>query len=184
MLTTLTDGWWTFALRGVVALLFGLGALSYPGLTLLVLIVFFGAYALIDGATALIMGIGERKSYTFLLIGLISVAAGIVALVRPGATALALLFVIGVWAVVHGVTEIVAAMQIRKEVEGEWAIALSGVVSVLFGLFVLARPGAGALALVWLIASYAFVFGILQLMLGFKLRRLKKEMAAASAPVM
>jgi uncharacterized membrane protein HdeD (DUF308 family) len=100
---------------------------------------------------------------------------------RPGATALALLWLIGIWALVRGVGEIMAAIQIRKEVEGEWAIALSGVISVLFGLFVLARPGAGALALVWLIAIYAFASGILKLMLGFKLRRLKKTMESATA---
>lgn len=184
MLKALTDGWWVFALRGALALLFGLGALSYPGLTVLVLIIFFGVYALIDGVMALLMGIGEKKWSGYMLLGLISVAAGVIAIARPGATALALLFVIGIWALVKGVTEIVAAIQIRKEVEGEWALALSGVFSILFGLFILVRPGAGALALVWLIAIYAFAFGILQLMVGFKLRRLKKEMQSAAAPAM
>jgi len=184
MLKALADGWWAFALRGTLALLFGLGALSYPGLTLLVLIIFFGIYALIDGITALLMGIGEKKWYVYMLLGLISVAAGVIAIARPGVTALALLFVIGLWALIKGVTEIVAAIQIRKEVEGEWALALSGVFSVLFGLFVLVRPGAGALALVWLIAIYAFALGILQLMLGFRLRRMKKEMESAAAPAM
>ncbi len=184
MLKALSDSWWVFALRGALALLFGVGALSYPGLTVLVLIIFFGIYALIDGVMALVMGIGEKKWSGYMLLGLISVAAGVVAIARPGATALALLFVIGIWALVKGVTEIVAAIQIRKEVEGEWALALSGVFSVLFGLFILVRPGAGALALVWLIAIYAFALGILQLMVGFKLRRVKKEMQSASAPAM
>ena len=176
MLKGLADSWWSFAMRGTFALLFGIGALSYPGLTVLVLIIFFGVYALVDGLTGLIMGIGEKKWYVYLLLGVISVLAGLFALVRPGATALALLWLIGIWAVVKGITEIVAAIQIRKEVEGEWAIALSGVVSVLFGVFVLARPGDGALAVVWLIAIYAFMHGILELVTGFKLRRLKKEM--------
>ena len=184
MLKALSDSWWVFALRGALALLFGVGALSYPGLTVLVLIIFFGVYALIDGVAALLMGIGEKKWSGYMLLGLISVAAGVVAIARPGATALALLFVIGIWALVKGVTEIVAAIQIRKEVEGEWALALSGVFSVLFGLFILVRPGAGALALVWLIAIYAFSLGILQLMVGFKLRRVKKQMASAAAPAM
>jgi uncharacterized membrane protein HdeD (DUF308 family) len=167
-------------MRGALALLFGLGALSYPGLTVLVLIIFFGVYALIDGLTAVMMGIGEKKWFVYLLLGLVSVAAGIFAIARPGATALALLWLIGIWAVVKGIAEIAAAIQIRKEVEGEWAIALSGVISILFGVFVLARPGAGALALVWLIAIYAFAHGILELMLGFKLRRLKKGMESAA----
>ena len=180
MLKGLADSWWTFAVRGVIALLFGVGALSYPVPTVLVLIIFFGVYALIDGVTALVMGIGGNKRPAYLLLGVVSIAAGVFAIARPGATALALLWLIGVWAVVRGVGEIMAAIQIRKEVEGEWAIALSGVISILFGLFVLARPGAGALALVWLIAIYAFASGLLKLMLGFKLRRVKKEMESAT----
>ena len=180
MLKGLADSWWSFSIRGVISLLFGMAALSYPIKTVLVLIIFFGVYALIDGITALLMGIGDKKWYVYLLLGLVSIAAGVIAIARPGATALALLFVIGVWALVRGLGEIMAAIQIRKEVEGEWAIALSGVLSVVFGLFVLARPGAGALALVWLIAVYAFASGILKLMLGFKLRRVKREMESAT----
>jgi uncharacterized membrane protein HdeD (DUF308 family) len=181
VLKALANSWWTFAVRGAFALLFGIGALSYPGLTVLLLIVFFGVYALVDGVSALVLGIGETKRLAYVLLGLISIAAGVFAFARPGATALALLWLIGIWAVAKGVAEIVAAIQIRKEVEGEWAIALSGVISILFGVFVLARPGAGALALVWLIAIYAFASGILKLMLGFKLRRLKKTMESAAA---
>jgi len=176
----LADSWWTFAVRGVIALLFGIGALSYPDLTVLVLVIFFGVFVFVDGVTALVMGFGEKKRPTYVFLGLVSVAAGLFALVRPGATALALLWLIGIWALVRGIGEIVAAIQIRKEVEGEWAIALSGVVSVLFGIFVLARPGAGALAMVWIIAIYAFANGILKLMLGFKLRRVKKTMDSAA----
>lgn len=181
MLKELADSWWYFAVRGVIALLFGMAALSYPAITVLVLVIFFGVYALIDGITALLTGIGEKKRVAYVLLGLVSIAAGIFAIARPGATALAVLWLIGVWALVRGIGEIMAAIQIRKEVEGEWAIALSGVISVLFGLFVLARPGAGALAMVWLIAIYAFASGILKLMLGFKLRRLKKSMESATA---
>ena len=178
MLKDIVDGWWSFALRGTLALLFGIGALSYPGLTLLILIIFFGIYALIDGITAILMALGEKKWPVYVAIGVISMLAGLVAIARPGATALALLFVIGVWAMVKGIGEIVAAIQLRKEIEGEWVLALSGVLSILFGLFVLARPGAGALALVWLIALYAFAHGILDLLLGFKLRRMKKAVEA------
>jgi len=180
MIKALVDSWWSFALRGVLALLFGLGALSFPGLTLVVLIVFFGIWALIDGFAALMMAFGEKKRLPYILLGLLSLIVGIYALARPGATALALLWLIGIWAVIRGVGEIMAAIQIRKEVTGEWAIALSGVISILFGIFVLARPGAGALALVWVIAVYAFLSGILKLMLGFKLRRMKKELDASA----
>ena len=133
MLKALANSWWTFAVRGAFALLFAMGALSYPGLTVLLLIIFFGVYALVDGATSLVLGIGGKKRPVYLLLGLVSIAAGVFALARPGATAVALLWLIGIWAVVKGIGEIVAAIQIRKEVEGEWAIALSGVISVLFG---------------------------------------------------
>jgi len=180
VLKGLADSWWTFAVRGVIALLFGIGALAYPGPTVFILIIFFGVYVLVDGVTALVMGLGERKRPAYVLLGLVSIAAGMFAIIRPGATALALLWLIGIWALVRGIGEIVAAIQIRKEVEGEWAIALSGVISVLFGLFVLARPGAGALAMLWLIAIYAFASGLLKLMLGFKLRRVKKAMESAT----
>jgi len=181
VLKGLADSWWTFAVRGVIALLFGIGALSYPALTVFVLVIFFGIFVLVDGVTALVMGFGGKKRPAYILLGLVSVAAGVFAMLRPGATALALLWLIGIWALVKGIGEIVAAIQIRKEVEGEWAIALSGVISVLFGIFVLARPGAGALAMVWLIAIYAFISGILKLMLGIKLRRLKKAIESAPA---
>jgi uncharacterized membrane protein HdeD (DUF308 family) len=180
VLKGLADSWWTFAVRGVIALLFGIGALSYPALTVFVLVIFFGAFVLVDGVTALVMGFGGKKRPAYVFLGLVSVAAGLFAIVRPGATALALLWLIGLWALVRGIGEIVAAIQIRKEVEGEWAIALSGVVSVLFGIFVLARPGAGALAMVWLIAIYAFASGLLKLMLGFRLRRVKKALDSAT----
>lgn len=180
MLKALADSWWHFAMRGVVALLFGVVALSYPGRTVLFLIILFGLYALLEGVGALLTGMGEKKRFAYLLLGLVSIAAGIFAIARPGATAVAVLWLIGIWAVVRGIGEIMAAIQIRKEVEGEWAIALSGVISLLFGVFVLARPGAGALAVIWLIAIYAFASGILKLMLGFKLRRLKKAMETAS----
>jgi uncharacterized membrane protein HdeD (DUF308 family) len=180
MLRALADRWWTFALRGALALLFGLGLLAYPVLTLWALIVMFGVYALVDGVGAIILGIGAEKWFLYLLLGVISILAGIVAIARPGATALAILWVIGLWAFVKGVAEIMAAIRIRKEVQGEWALALSGVISAVFGVFVLARPGGGALALYWLIAIYAFAFGILHLMVGFKLRRLKKGMESGS----
>jgi len=180
MLKALADSWWHFAVRGVVALLFGVVALAYPARTVLFLIILFGVYALLEGVAALLTGIGARKRPAYVLLGLISIAAGIFAMARPGATAVALLWLIGVWAVVRGIGEVIAAIQIRKEIEGEWAIALSGVISVLFGVFVLARPGAGALALIWLIAAYALASGILKLMLGFKLRGLKKHMESVT----
>mgnify|MGYP001819689211 FL=1 len=184
MLKQLADNWWSFAMRGVFALLFGTLALSFPEVTLLALILMFGLWALIDGVTALIMAIGEKGWFWYLLAGILSAGVGLFALARPGATGLALLWLIGIWAVVKGFVEIMEAIQLRKEIEGEWALILTGAISILFGIIVLARPGAGALALVWLIAVYAYLFGVLQLMIGFRLRRLKKSMESESVPAM
>ena len=182
MLKEFADNWWAFALRGAFALIFGTLALSYPGLTLLVLIILFGVWTLIDGVTAVIMAIGQKGWIWYLLAGFLSVGVGVFAISRPGATGLALLFLIGIWAVAKGVIEIIEAIQLRNEIEGEWALILTGVISILFGLFVLVRPGAGALALVWLIVIYSYMFGILQLMIGLRLRRLKNQMEAQAAP--
>lgn len=184
MLKELADHWWSFALRGAFALLFGTLALSYPALTVVVLIVLFGVWALMDGITGVIMALGHKGWVWYLLAGFISVGVGVFAVARPGATALALLFLIGIWAVAKGIVEIIAAIQLRKLIRGEWALMLGGVVSILFGLFVLARLGAGALAVLWLIVLYAYVFGILHLMIGLRLRRVKKEAERGPVPAM
>lgn len=174
MLATLAEHWWAFVLRGIFAILFGIGALAFPGLTVLVLVVLFSFYCFVDGFTSLAMAFEADHKAWYVIGGLVSLAAGVITFARPGVTAIALLMLIGVWAIVRGVIEIVAAIQIRKLVEGEWLLALAGVVSVLFGLIVLFRPGAGALAIIWLIAFFALILGFLLLGVGFKLRRLKK----------
>jgi uncharacterized membrane protein HdeD (DUF308 family) len=179
MLAVLAENWWAFLLRGIFAILFGIGAISFPNLTLLVLIVLFGFYCFVDGFTSLAMAFDAESKGWYVIGGLVSLAAGVIAFMRPGATAVALLIVIGIWAVIHGVIEIVTAIQIRKLIEGEWMLALSGIISLLFGLFVIARPGQGALAIIWFIAFFALIMGFLQLGVGFKLRRLKKAGAGA-----
>jgi uncharacterized membrane protein HdeD (DUF308 family) len=174
MLAALAENWWAFVLRGIFAILFGIGALTFPGLTVLALIVLFGFYCFVDGFTSLAMAFEADSKGWYVIGGLVSLAAGVITFTRPGATAIALLFVIGIWALIRGVIDIVTAVQIRKVVEGEWMLALSGVVSALFGLYVIARPGQGALAIIWIIAFFALILGFLLLGVGFKLRRLKK----------
>jgi uncharacterized membrane protein HdeD (DUF308 family) len=174
MLAALAENWWAFVLRGIFAILFGIGALTFPGLTVLALIVLFGFYCFVDGFTSLAMAFEADSKGWYVIGGLVSLAAGVITFTRPGATAIALLFVIGIWALIRGVIDIVTAIQIRKVVEGEWMLALSGVVSALFGLYVIARPGQGALAIIWIIAFFALILGFLLLGVGFKLRRLKK----------
>lgn len=133
----------------------------------------FGVYVMADGILGAWMAIAGRKEHehwwVLLLGGLLGI--GILTFVAPGITALVLLFYIAAWAIATGVLEIVAAIRLRKEIEGEWLLILGGLVSVVFGGLLMIQPGAGALALIWLIATYAVVFGILLVILAFKVRR-------------
>jgi uncharacterized membrane protein HdeD (DUF308 family) len=177
MLDALTRNWGAVALRGVLAVIFGVLALIWPGLTLIVLVSLFGAFALIDGVTAVFTavrgGAAAVRSRGWLAFeGIIGILAGLVAFFWPSITALALVWVIAAWAVVTGVLEIAAAIRLRKEIDGEWMLILTGVASVIFGVLLAALPGPGALTLVWLIGAYAIVFGVLELALAFRMRRL------------
>lgn len=173
MLMVFTGSWWALVLRGIAAIAFGILAFVWPQITLTALVFLWGAYALVDGAFAIAAGIktyGENKRWWLLLLeGILGVGAGIVAFVIPGITALILLILIAAWAIVTGVFEIIAAIQLRKEIKGEWLLALAGVASILFGVLLLFNPGAGALAVVWLIGAYAIVFGALLIALGLRL---------------
>jgi len=168
----LAGNWWTLLLRGIAAVLFGLAALLWPGLTLFVLIIFFGAYVLVDGIFALVAGIrGSRdRRWVLLAEGALGILAGLISFFWPGITALALLYVIAFWAIFTGVLEVVMAISLRREIENEWLMVLSGVLSVLFGLILAVLPGVGLLSLVWLIGIYTLVFGIVLIVLGFRAR--------------
>jgi uncharacterized membrane protein HdeD (DUF308 family) len=167
------------ALRGLLAILFGLAAFLWPGLTLVVLVALFGAYALVDGVFAVIAGVtaaGEdERWWALLLAGIAGIAAGLVTFFWPGITALVLVYVIAAWALVTGALEIAAAVRLRKEIEGEWLLGLSGVLSVILGLMLVAWPDAGALAFVWMLGAYALVYGVLFIVLGLRLRGLAQQ---------
>jgi uncharacterized membrane protein HdeD (DUF308 family) len=171
----LARNWWAVALRGVAALLFGLLAIVWPGISLAALVLLFGAYALIDGLFAVVSAIanarGQDRWWIVLLEGIVGIAAGLVTFAWPGLTALALLYLIGAWAVVTGILEIYAAIQLRKMITGEWVLALGGIASVVFGILVFMYPSAGALAIVWWIGVYAIIFGAVMIALGFRLRK-------------
>jgi uncharacterized membrane protein HdeD (DUF308 family) len=174
MLDHLARNWWALALRGLVAILFGVLALLWPGLTLLALVFLFGAYVLVDGIVALLSALRaaqrHRRWGMLLLEGLAGIVAGILTFVWPGITTIVLLYLIAAWAVVTGILEVVTAIALREELRGEWLLGLSGVASVVFGILLFAQPGAGAVALVWLIGWYAIIFGILLLAVAFRLR--------------
>lgn len=170
-----SSAWWAIALRGVAAVVFGILALVLPGVTFAVLVLLFGSYALVEGLFNVIAAargrVGGAPRWALALEGLVSIGAGVVTFAMPGLTMLVLLYVIAAWAVVTGVLEIVAAMRIRRHVTGEWRLAASGVLSIVFGGLMLAAPGAGALALVLWMGVYAIVFGGLLIALAFRLRR-------------
>jgi uncharacterized membrane protein HdeD (DUF308 family) len=166
--------WWVLALRGVLAVLFGVLALAWPDMTLLVLVGLFAAYALLGGAAAVAGALRRRGTdgwWLTLLLGLVSIAAGVFAIFFPGTTTLALVLVMGVNALITGAIDIALAVRLRKVIRGEWLLALSGLVAIVFGAIVVAVPAAGAVALVWLVAFYAIVTGVLLLGLAWRERR-------------
>ena len=180
MLPTLAQNWWTFVLRGVAAIIFGFLAYFWPGITFTVLVLFFGAYALWDGVFALINAFRTESERRWSLVfqGVAGIAAGLITFFWTGAASLALLLVIGAWAIVTGIFEISAAIRLRKEIEGEWLLLISGVLSVLFGIAIAIWPAAGLLAVTWMIGAYAIVFGVLFIVLGFRLRNVRSDRLA------
>jgi uncharacterized membrane protein HdeD (DUF308 family) len=175
---TLARNWWKLLVRGIVAISFGLMLWLLPGISLTLLVLFFGAFVLGDGIIGIWIAISGRKEYEdwweLLLWGLVGIGIGILTFVSPGATTLALVIFIAVWAIATGILQIVVAMRLRKEIEGEWLLILGGLLSVVLGILFMVQPGAGALALVWIIGTYTIIFGVLLVFLAFKMRSLRK----------
>jgi uncharacterized membrane protein HdeD (DUF308 family) len=170
-----TGHWWALAIRGAIAIIFGLAALLRPDIALEALILLFGAYALVDGVFAIVGVFGGTRGGTprwlLLIEGIAGVLAGIIAFVLPGLTAVVLLYLIAAWAVVTGIFEIASAIRLRQEIRGEWALIVGGALSVLFGVILaVIGPVAGLLSLIWLIGVYAVAFGILMLITAFQVR--------------
>ena len=170
----LAKHWWSPVLRGLVAIVVGIIALALPGITLGALVILFGVYSLIDGIAAVMAAyrsstMGERWG-VLLFEGVAGIIAGAVMFLWPAITALVLIYLIGAWALVTGVLEVIAAIRLRKHIAGEWLLALGGVASVLFGVLVLAVPLAGALAIALWVGIYSLVFGVILIGFGFRLR--------------
>jgi uncharacterized membrane protein HdeD (DUF308 family) len=174
MVEGLARNWWLVALRGMIAILFGVLTILNPAISLAALILLFGAYALADGVFSVIAAITRRKNeprwVALLVSGILGVLIGVATFLMPSVTALALLYIIAAWAVVRGVFEIAAAIQLRKVIEGEFWLILAGVMSVAFGVLMFLFPGAGALAVLLWIGVFAIVFGVVLLALALRLR--------------
>jgi uncharacterized membrane protein HdeD (DUF308 family) len=180
LVRALAENWWLLLLRGVASIIFGVLAFIWPGLTLVALIFLWGAYAIVDGGIALWAAISGRGAevaprWWLAIVGIVGLLAGLVAFASPGLTALVLLMFIACWAILIGAMEIWGAIQLRKEIEGEWWLILSGLLSIAFGILLIARPGSGALALVWLIGSFAILHGCMLLALAFRLRQFRPQ---------
>jgi len=163
--------WWVILLRGLFAILFGILAFTYPGLTLASLVMVYGIFVLADGLVALFGGMGNSL-WASLLVGLAGIGAGLLTFFYPGITALVLLYFIAAWAIVKGVFEMVIAFKLREVIQGEWALILAGALSVAFGVLVFLFPGAGALSIIWIIGAYALAFGVLLVLVSLKIRKL------------
>ncbi len=169
--------WWMLCLRGILAFVFGLLCLVYPGgVTLNVMKIMFGVYALLDGILALASSFstaaaGRPHWRSTILEGIVGVIIGLVILIWPGITAFGLLYLIGVWAIITGIFEITAAIRLRQQLTNEWLLIMSGAASVVFGLLILVIPRAGVLAVVWWIGMYAIFFGMALTSLALSLRR-------------
>lgn len=184
---TLLKSWWMLAVRGVIAILFGVLAAILPGLTLLWLAILFATYALLGGAVWVFGAVRNRANDTYwwllLLLGMVSIGAGVVAASNPALTSLVLILLIGANALITGVLDVVVAIRMRRYLRSEVLFVLSGVASILFGLVVFLFPaGAGALALVWLISMYAVVSGILLLGAAYQVRTWSRLNAGRSSP--
>ncbi|PTQ81510.1 uncharacterized membrane protein HdeD (DUF308 family) [Nitrosospira multiformis] len=171
----LSKSWRSLALRGFISLVFGILAAFWPGITLLWLLVMFAAYALIQGVASAVAAVQNRKTngdwWLMLLWGLVGIGAGVIAFMLPNLTAVVLVLVIGATALGSGIVDMVMSVRLRKVIRGEVLLFLNGLISVAFGVFVFFFPGAGALALVWLIAMYAIVSGLLLLALAWRAKK-------------
>lgn len=174
LIRQLGDAWGWILLRGVASITFGAMAFLWPGLTIVVLVIMWGAWAFVDGVTSLVTAWkardGGKPIWPLVLIGVLGIGAGLITFFAPGVAAVTLLVFIAAWAIVTGVLEIIHAIRVRKSISNEWMLILSGVLSVVVGIYMLSSPAGGALAIVWVIAAWSILFGVLLCSAAFRLR--------------
>ena len=182
--TLLARNWKSVALRGVIAILFGIAIVALPGVTLAILNTLFGFFILIGGFLFLVAAVRQRHTdepwWLLLIEGILGIIAGILILSSPGITALFVIYLIAAWAIISGIFQIVAAIQLRRQIQGEWLLIVSGIFSVIFGLLLAVLPGVGALTILWIIGAYTIAFGITQLILALRLRTWRQREPSTS----
>jgi uncharacterized membrane protein HdeD (DUF308 family) len=169
--------WWQIALRGLIALIFGILVLAWPGVSLFILAIIFGAYVFVDGIFTLVAAVNYkagagRRTWLFIR-GIAGIIVGLITFFWPAITELALVMLIAAWALVTGVMELVFAFRANQNTAIRWMFAISGILSLILGFLLLARPIIGALVIIWIIGAYAVLAGILLIILGFRLRSVK-----------
>lgn len=166
--------WWTLLIRGIVAILFGLAALFVPGITLLFIVLLFGAYALIDGIGAVILAFQAHRAtsnwWIPLLEGIVGIVIGVVTFFWPHITVFILLYLIAIWAILTGITELATAFAVRGITALEWTLGIAGALSIIFGILLFIFPTGGILALLWLVGIYAIIFGVVLIVRAFQFR--------------
>ncbi len=175
LLSRLAEDWWVFLVRGIAAIILGICAFVWPGLTLAVLVLLFAAYVLIDGIFGLVYALRNRKRlnhpWIWVLEAVLGIAVGLLTFFLPGVTALVLLMFIAAWAIVGGILRIIAAFELRKQITGEWLLITGGALSVVFGVLLVTMPGAGLVTVIWLIGFYSILFGVTLVFLATRLQR-------------
>jgi uncharacterized membrane protein HdeD (DUF308 family) len=181
LLQALARNWWLLLLRGLCAVVFGVLTFLWPAITLITLVLLLGAYTLADGIFSLaaaVMGGPAKSRWWLVVVGLLGIAAGIFIFLWPGVSALLLLIYVGAWSIATGVMQIIGAIALRKEIRDEWLLIAGGILSVLFGTFVIVAPGSGALALLYVIGTFAIAYGIILILFSLRLHRHRRQLHA------
>jgi uncharacterized membrane protein HdeD (DUF308 family) len=179
MRIALVTNWWSLVIRGLAGIAVGILTFAWPGITLVALVILFGAYSLVDGVVSLIGAVRAAEAHerwgALVLEGLVGIAVAVITVLWPAITAVALVYVIAAWATITGALEIAAAIRLRRVISGEWLLILGGVASILFGILLAIAPVVGAVVIALWVGAYTFVFGVLMVALGLRLRSWAKD---------
>ncbi len=185
MQLVIARNWWSLVIRGLVGILFGILTLAWPGITFAALVIVFGAYALVDGVFSLVGAVKAARTHerwgALVFLGVTGIGTGVVTMLWPAITAFVLICLIAAWAIVTGALEIVAAVRLRRYIQGEWLLALAGIASLVFGVLVMIAPLAGAIVIALWVGAYALVSGVMLVTLGIKLRSWGRQQPASHA---